>query len=102
MKQLLINLLCKLLGIAKALFIVVGPALGDALLRILNDAKYQRLAIEACKRSAELGLANDAAWNEARKRFVSSLGMIGAELANHVVDTILQNAYTYWKNSTNH
>jgi len=99
MKQLLINLLCKLLGIAKALFVVVGPAVGDAILRILNNAEYQKLAIACCANAYRQGFTGWNAWDKARTEFIAELSKRGVKLADHLIDTILQTAYAIWKNS---
>jgi len=99
MKQLLINLLCKLLGVAKALFVVVGPAVRDEILRIVNNAEYQKLAIGACHEAYRRGFYGWNAWGKARDLFVADLSRRGVELANNIVDTILQNAYFTWKNT---
>lgn len=61
------------------------------------DKELAGLALDAVRAAAKQGLTGDAAWVEARNRFVTALKEVGRELGDTAIDTILQNIYAGWK-----
>lgn len=64
---------------------------------LAEDKDLARLALDAVRAAAKQGLTGDAAWVEARNRFVTALKETGRELGDTAIDTILQNIYAGWK-----
>lgn len=61
------------------------------------DKELAGLALDAVRAAAKQGLTGDAAWVEARNRFVTALKEAGRELGDTAIDTTLQNIYAGWK-----
>lgn len=64
---------------------------------LAEDKDLAGLALDAVRAAAKQGLAGDAAWVEARNRFVTALKEAGRELGDTAIDTVLQNIYAGWK-----
>lgn len=59
----------------------------------LNNGQLQQLALDAVTAVAEAGLSGDEARREALARFRESLAAIGVELAQRIMDSLVQIVY---------
>jgi len=99
MKNMLISLLCRLLGIGKALFYIFIEGVKNEVLKSINERELQKLATQAVIGAYKAGFKGDDAWDKARVEFVSWFYVKKQNLADNLIDTILQTAYTRWKYS---
>ncbi len=86
-------------GVAKAAWEIVAPAVKQAAVDFVNDPKLQRAAHEAVYAAARQGLTGDKAWVTARDTLVAQLKAAGIQAAANWIDTILQNAYFAFANN---
>lgn len=82
------------------LFLLVWPGMKSDTDRTVNNKRLQQLAFDAAKAAAEMGLKGGEAREAALKRLKSSLAEIGLELADRLVDTLLQVAYMQFRETT--
>ncbi len=59
----------------------------------INNGELQQLALEAVTAAAEAGLSGDEARGEAIARLRESLAAIGVELAQRIMDSLIQIVY---------
>jgi hypothetical protein len=75
------------------LFALVWAGMTKETNSTVNNARLQELAFDAARAAAEMGLKGGEAREVALARLKSDLAMIGVELADRLVDTLLQIAY---------
>lgn len=88
-----------LCGKTRQLWTIVVRGATSELLEILNDAELQQAALEAVKSAAANGLNGNDAFAEASALLRQKISARGETLRDHLVDTLVQNAYAYLKNS---
>ena len=84
-------------GTARTILDAVMDAVVAKAKALAADKDLAGLALDAVRAAAKQGLTGDAAWVEARNRFVTALKEAGRELGDTAIDTILQNIYAGWK-----
>ena len=78
---------------AKKVFTLVMAGVEAGVSEFLNDPQNQALALAAVKAAIDKGLRGGDAWDTARAALMGQLAASGKQVANTMVDTILQNAY---------
>lgn len=79
------------------LFVLVWAGITDGTNRTINNAQLQALAREAVKAAAAAGLKGAEARSDAFARCKAALAEIGIELADRLVDTLLQIGYMQFR-----
>ena len=77
----------------KKLFVLAWAGMKKETDRIVNNDRLQELAFDAAKSAAEAGLSGGEARAAALVRLKADLAEIGLELADRLVDTLLQIGY---------
>lgn len=83
----------------KQRFAVVWAGMTNETNGKLNNGQLQELAWEAVKTAAEAGLKGGEARTEAVKRCKEALSAIGVELADRLVDTLVQIVYMQFRDT---
>jgi hypothetical protein len=78
---------------AKKVFTLIMAGVEAGVTEFLNDPQNQALALAAVKAAIDKGLRGGDAWDTARAALTGQLAASGKQVANTVIDTILQNAY---------
>lgn len=84
---------------AKKLWQIVAPAVKSAALEFVNNASVQAAARAAVSAAAANGLWGNEAFEYALKQLKSSAALAGKDVAQNLLDTVVQNAYFEFKNS---
>ncbi len=75
------------------LFAIVWPGMTNETNGKINNGELQQLALDAVTAAAEAGLSGDEARREALARFREALATIGVELAQRMMDSLIQIVY---------
>ncbi len=81
------------------LFVLTAQNVAQEVLGLINDATLQHAALEAVKAVAADGLKGNEAFDAALAKLSAVLRAEGRDLATHVKDTLIQNAYCVFKNT---
>ena len=90
----------KLFSKGKRLFVLAwkNGAKNEAL-ALINDDDLQAAALECVQAAADKALGGDAAFYDAYGRLKVRALALGKDAARNILETILQVAYSTWKNS---
>ena len=99
MREILSNFWSWLKPKLTALFTIACKTLAKEVLDLLNDAELQQKALAAVKVAAASGLKGNAAFDLALDELKAALKAEGRVLADHLQDTLIQNAYCVFQNS---
>ena len=83
----------------KKLFVLAWAGMKKETDRIVNNDRLQELEFDAAKSAAEAGLSGGAARAAALVRLKADLAEIGLELADRLVDTLLQIGYMHFRDT---
>ena len=94
------NFFKRLFSKGKKLFVLAwkNGAKNEAL-ALINDDDLQAAAIECVQAAAAKALGGDAAFYDAYGRLKIRAVALGKDAARNILETILQIAYSTWKNS---
>lgn len=81
------------------LFVLTAQNVAQEVLDLINDATLQHAALEAVKAAAADGLKGNEAFDAALAKLSAALRAEGRDLATHVKDTLIQNAYCVFRNA---
>ena len=94
----IVNAIRRLFG-GKQRFAVVWAGMTNETNGKLNNGQLQELAWDAVRTAAEAGLKGGEARAEAVRRCKDALAAIGVELANRLIDTLVQIGYAQFRDT---
>jgi hypothetical protein len=94
----IVNAIRRLFG-GKQRFAVVWAGMTNETNGKLNNGQLQELAWDAVRTAAEAGLKGGEARAEAVRRCKDALAAIGVELADRLIDTLVQIGYAQFRDT---